>query len=261
MRIGSFIAPDDAAVLAAAGGAYVELFLTRTVGPPSAEDFARLVRLSRDWPIRPTAFSGLVPPGIRITGPTADPVLQGAYLREMFSRVGQLSGGGDAVVVFGSGAARSIPEGFSRDLALDQLEDFLRRAAALAADGGITFALEPLNSRESNVFNSLAESGTFIRQRGLSDVFLLADLFHIMEESEPLDVIDEVADLIVHAHVADTARGAPGTGSYPLVRFFAKLRENGYTGDCSIECVWDDFPGQVEQALAHCRKAANSAGW
>ena len=117
-------------------------------------------------------------------------------------------------------------------------------------------ALEHLRRAESNVFTSLRESGDFIRARDLRDVRLLVDLYHLMEEGEPLATIDEYADLLVHAHVADSERRHPGTGTYPIADFFARLAANGYAGRCSIECRWENFPVEIGPAMAALRHAA-----
>jgi sugar phosphate isomerase/epimerase len=252
MRISSFVTPDQVEALAHAGGEYVELFLTKTVTNLLPDEFDELRRSAETWSIKPKAFSGMMPVDLKLTGVEVDVKAQDAYLRFMFDRVAQLCDT-DAVVVFGSGGARSIPEAFIRERALDQLEHFLRRAANLARQRGITLALEPLNRRESNVFNSLAESGHFIRQRGLDDVVLLADLYHIMEANEPMSVIDEFGDLIRHVHIADSDRGAPGTGHYPLNEFFSHLHQIEYQGKCSIECNWIDFDREIGPTLEYCR--------
>jgi sugar phosphate isomerase/epimerase len=260
MQIGSFATPDQVDAVSAAGGEYVEFFLTRTVTNLAASEFDDLTSSITTWPIKPAAFSGMVPSTLKVTGPDVDDSAVDEYLTSMFARVHRLCSD-DPVVVFGSGGARSIPEDFDRVRALDQLEGFLRRAQSFASAEGISVALESLNRRESNVFNSLAESGTFLRQREIDGIVLIADLYHLMEENEPLAAIDEYADLIRHVHIADTDRVPPGGGSYPLVAFFKKLRENGYRGKCSIECVWTDFDSQIGAALEFCRVARDDAGW
>lgn len=260
LQLSSFATPEQVPSLIAAGADYVELFLTSTVTPLSSDEFEQMLIQSRTWPIRPRTFAGLLPREMRVTGPNANPSTQDSYLRGVFSRIGQLTDG-DGIVVFGSGTARSIPDGYDRDRALDQLEQFMSRAALLANDEGITFTLEPLNRRESNVFNSIMEAGAFIRDRELNNVFLIADLFHMMEENEPLSSIAQYGDLIVHTHIADTNRAAPGTGLYPLVEFFRALQLVGYLGRSSIECVWEDFDEQIDSSMTYCRAARADAGW
>jgi sugar phosphate isomerase/epimerase len=77
-----------------------------------------------------------------------------------------------------------------------------------------------------------------------------------MEEGEDLGAIDDAADLLSHAHVADgTARRAPGRGDYDIAAFISHLDAGGYGGDVSIECGWDDFDAEVGPALATLRGA------
>ena len=80
-------------------------------------------------------------------------------------------------------------------------------------------------------------------------VRLLADLYHMMMDSEPLENITTCAQWLDHIHVADTDRGAPGSGSYPYEELFRRLHESGYNGRISIECRWDDFTAQAAESL------------
>jgi len=261
MRIGSFITPERIGQLAAAGGEYAELFVTRTVMVGDRDDFARFVDRAAAWPTPPLAFSGLIPPELKLCGPDADPARQDDYLDELFWRIEVLAKGLPVIATVGSAGARDVPEGFDVERARDQIADFLRRIGRKARQTGVRMNLEHLYSGESNIFNTLRECGDFIRERDLENIHLVADLYHLMMEGEPLSVIDDYAPLIIHAHVADRDRDAPGTGDYPFEDFFATLHRAGYHGDCSIEAFWTDFDGQVDLAVRTVRAAASVAGY
>jgi sugar phosphate isomerase/epimerase len=254
MRLGCCIAPDQLPALVVAGGEYAEFTVAGAVMGGGEEGFARLVEEVAASPIKPLAYNVFLPGDRQIVGPAVDRDWLNDYVRTAFARIARLTGPG-AILVIGSGRSRSIPEGFDRSTALDQLADFFGWVGPHAREHGITVALEHLRRAESNVFTTLRESGDFIRARGLADTRLLVDLYHLMEEDEPLAVIDEYADLIVHAHAADSERRHPGTGTYPLADFFAHLHRNGYTGMCSIECRWTDFPAEIGEAMAALREA------
>lgn len=261
MRIGSFITPERVDRLAAAGGEYAELFVTRTVMAGDRDDFGSFATAAAAWQTPPRAFSGLIPPELKLCGPDADPRLQDAYLDELFWRIEKIAPGGGVMATVGSAGARDVPEGFSPDRARDQIADFLGRAGLRARQTGVTLNLEHLHQGESNIFNTLSECGRFVRERGLEDVHLVADLYHLMMQGEPLSAIEENAQLIVHAHVADRERDAPGTGDYPFTEFFAVLRRAGFDGDCSIEAFWSDFDAHVDLAVRTVRAAAEAAGY
>lgn len=257
MQLGCCVGPDQLHELAGAGGEYAEFTVAGTVMGGDDAAFARLVEQVAAAPIKPLAYNVLLPGDYTVVGPAVDRARLETYVRTAFARIARLSGPG-AIVVIGSGRARSVPEGFDRATAFGQLAEFLGWAGALARESGIVIALEHLRSAESNVFTSLRESGDFIRARELRDVRLLVDLYHLMEESEPLAVIDDYADLLVHAHVADSGRRHPGTGTYPLAAFFARLAANGYAGRCSIECRWENFAVEIGPAMAALRRAATN---
>jgi sugar phosphate isomerase/epimerase len=252
MRFGCCISrPDQLAVLEAAGFDYCEVSAATMTGLGDHEFEAAAERF-KAGPVRAEAANVFLPGDMRLTGPDASRDLQDEYVARCMDRLERL---GVRIVVFGSGKARNIPEGFSRDQALDQLEDFMRRAAAEAAAHGVTLALEPLQKAESNVFTSVREGAAFLRERGLDDFRLLADLYHMAEDGEDMDAIDESADLLSHAHVADgTARRAPGQGDYDIEDFLRHLQRSGYTGNLSIECRWQDFAAEAAPGLAHLRQ-------
>lgn len=254
MQLGCCIGPDQLHDLVAAGGEYAEFTVAGTVMGGDDAAFEELRARVAAAAIKPLAYNVLLPGDYTVVGPAVDRVRLETYVRTAFARIARLSGPG-AIVVIGSGRARSIPDGFDRATALDQLADFLGWVGAVAREAGIVIALEHLRRAESNVFTSLRESGDFIRARDLRDVRLLVDLYHLMEEGEPLATIDAYADLLVHAHVADSERRHPGTGTYPIADFFARLAANGYTGRCSIECRWENFPVEIGPAMVALRHA------
>lgn len=196
------------------------------------------------------AANVFLPGGLKVTGPEVDDARVDAYVAEAAARLERL---GVDRVVFGSGQARAIPEGFERARALDQLEAFVRRAAARLGEHGVTLVIEPLRTAESNVFNSVRETAAFVRERGLAPARVLADLYHMREEGEGLDALDECADLLAHTHVAGQGRRPPAGGDDDVHEFLVRLERLGYGGACSIECRWADFASEAPAALAYLR--------
>ena len=125
---------------------------------------------------------------------------------------------GARLVVFGSGTARAIPDGFPREQATEQLVTFLRLVAQVATANEIIIAIEPLNRKESNVINSVADGVALAAQVNRAPIRVLADFYHMDEENEPLAHISQYKNWLAHIHVADTGRLAPGTGRLPGAR-------------------------------------------
>ncbi len=130
-------------------------------------------------PLRAESFNVLIPPQLPLLGPKADFEALRVYLRRAFDRMVLLGAG---VVVLGSGGARRIPDDMPREAALDGLADAVALVAEEADRAGLELALEHLNRKECNVFNTLSECQDFVERYALPSVRLLADLFHLEVE-------------------------------------------------------------------------------
>jgi sugar phosphate isomerase/epimerase len=208
--------------------------------------------------LRPLAANVFLPGTLKVVGPDAVEEELAAYAATALGRASRL---GVEVLVFGSGALRAVPPGFSRNHAIDQFAHAVRVVQEEAGARGITLAVEPLHSEETNLLNSIGEAAAFLRDQRLAGVRLVADLWHMECEGEGLDALDAAADLIVHTHVAAAERHAPGQAPDNIESFLRRLGELGYKGACSIECRWSDFAAEAPAAVARVRQAASVAGW
>ena len=60
-------------------------------------------------------------------------------------------------VVFGSGGAKNVPEGFPIEQGYEQIVTLLKRIAPVASGYGITIVIEPLRKAECNLINTFEE--------------------------------------------------------------------------------------------------------
>jgi sugar phosphate isomerase/epimerase len=115
-------------------------------------------------------------------------------------------------------------------------------------------AIEPLNRGECNIITSYGEGVALARAVNRPNIQVLADIYHLEVESEPVSVIRAGADRLAHVHLADSGRLYPGSGTYPLREMFATLHELGYAGRASVECRWgDDFATEARRAAEFLR--------
>ena len=201
-------------------------------------------------PLEAECFNSFIPANLKITGPDADPTALSDYTAHAAERAAELGG---EVIVFGSGTARAVPEGFSRHKAHDQILEFLNIAATHARKEGVTIAIEPLNRNETNIINSVAEAVEYADEIARPEVQILVDFYHLMVEGESFDEIVNAGEQIVHVHVADTDRLYPGSGQYDYQGFAACLASAGYNKRVSVECHFQDFDAEVPQSIHFLR--------
>jgi sugar phosphate isomerase/epimerase len=229
-------------------------FGVSVVAPEEPEPvFERLQATLRGTHLAPECFSSFVPPDIALVGEAREGRRIEAYVAVSARRVAALGG---KIIVFGSGKARSIPQGVSRQTAEAHLLEFLNLAADHARTNGIRIAIEPMNRSESNAVNSLAEAVALAERVNRPEIGALVDFYHLDCEKEPMDHIRQAGKRLIHVHVADTGRLYPGSGSYDYPGFWSALRGAGYDGRITIECNWRDFSKEVAPAMRFLRGSA-----
>jgi sugar phosphate isomerase/epimerase len=230
------------------GYAYWEPAVSSALVPLEGEESYESQReklLSVELPVY--AFNAFVPSQVRLVGDDVQWEQVELYVERAVERGAEVGG---KIIVFGSGGARAVPEGYSRERAQKQLIQFLRLCAAKAQEHDLIIAIEPLNRSETNIINSYPEAVQLAQKVDREQIQVLADIYHFMMEDEPLKHIQEAPEWLVHVHLADSGRRYPGSGSYPLQELFDLLREVGYEGQASIECRWgEDFSQEATQAL------------
>jgi sugar phosphate isomerase/epimerase len=103
-----------------------------------------------------------------------------------------------------------------------------------AEENSVILLLEPLNRYETDLINKLDEALEIIKQ--FKNIKILLDTFHTMlEERNVYDAILRGGKNIVHVHVADSNRLAPGLGMLDWEKIVFRLKRIGYNGYISIE--------------------------
>lgn len=248
MKFGVCCTPlDRAAAVKAAGFDYVEASVQELLQGEraDAEWDGELRASSSPLPIA-TAFL-LVPGPMKIVGPHVSLPRLGEYIARVTRRAKRLNIG---ILGFGSGGARNVPDGFSRDRAMTQLIDFARVAARAAQEAGVVIAMEPLNRPECNFINRIEEVAAVVNAVNSPHFRALFDTYHFWMEREPIANAVAAAPLIGHVHVGDlkdrTPPGESGTSDYRPI--FALLKRAGYDGMISVEAASFDVESGTRSA-------------
>lgn len=249
MRFGICADYSVAALVAEAGFEYLESGLS-ALGMLDQKTFEQIQGLVMDSGLRVEAFNSMLAPAQRLTGPMAEHGRALEALAVAFPRAAAL---GAQVVVFGSGGARQVPEGWPMGRALEQLTEFLRQAGPLAASHGIALAVEPLRPGECNIIHTVAEGLALAQAAAQPNIGVLADWYHMTDQDEGVAGILQAKGALLHCHIA-----APVSRHYPLSgdgadysAFFGALRSIGYAGRVSIE--GGGSPEEYADALARLK--------
>lgn len=243
----------NVAAARAAGFDYVELGVTEIAGLADDRFETAASELARAGMPTPTA-NLFLPSTLKVTGPEIDPDAQMAYVRRALDRVKRL---GVELVVFGSGGARRVPDGFARAEAFAQLVDFGRRAAVEARARGIVLVVEPLRREETNIINSAAEGLSLVKAVDHPNFQLMIDFYHLASEREDPAIVFEARGHLRHLHMANPrGRVFPRDWSeYDYAAFFTDLRLVGYRGRISVEASTTALQADAPMAIALLKKA------
>lgn len=200
------------------------------------------------------AANMMVPADHKVTGPDVNPGKLATYMSIALSRAQRV---GINTVVFGSGGARMVPEGFDKAKATDQIVSFLKSVAPVAEDHGVTIVVEHLNKTECNILNGVDECAEVVRRVDHPAVRLLVDTYHVWVDGIDYSEIEKNVSLVRHVHLADKeGRVAPGlSGTSDYVPIFKILKQGGYKGKISVEAMKFDVVSEGPKVLKTVKDA------
>ena len=170
---------------------------------------------------------------------------------------------GGRYLVHGSPKQRSVPPGSGRDEALARARDCFAQAAAAATGCGVTYCIEPLSTRETDLVNTVAEAARIVDEIGSPGLKTMIDC-SAAGQTEPQSVADLMAQWmptgrIAHVQVNDPNRRGPGQGDMrfaPILRTLARMQAQGhYRGIVAVE-PFDyvpDGPGCAARAIGYLK--------
>lgn len=119
---------------------------------------------------------------------------------------------------------------------IDQVSAALARLDQRAGELGVRLGVEPVNRYESYLVNTLDQASALIERVGGKHMFAHMDTFHMcIEEADMTAAILRNGPHLGYAHVADSHRGALGSGNFDLRAYMRALAAAGYAGDFTFE--------------------------
>ncbi len=191
-----------------------------------------------------------------LTGDAVDFAELEMYIRRALERAVKL---GLKVAVIGSGKARHILDESNREEAEERFAKVLRLAGDIADEFDVQIVIEPLNAKETNLVNTVADGLALCEKVGHPRVSVLADFYHVAMSGETLDAIRTCGGSLRHVHIArnnpDRQMPVNPEDMTDVLLWAAALKANGYNDRISLEggygTDWDDTMKRMRQVLAH----------
>jgi sugar phosphate isomerase/epimerase len=243
---------EKAEMFAKAGYDFFEDNVGRFLVPDKPDSaFQEILEIHKKLPIKARSFVSFIPGSMKSVGPD---VQHDAILTWADTALSRAKACGAKNIVFGSGGSRRIPDGFDAELAKRQFIDLCIKMGPIAGKHGITISLEPLNRRETNFINNLAEGAEIVQAVKHPWFRLLADVYHMMVEGEPPSEIVKYRKLLVHTHIAEKdKRTAPGLAGDDFRPYFRALQKIKFNEGIALECNWGDLEKEAAIGLETMR--------
>ena len=225
----------------------------------SEKDVAELAAAARDADI--TLALGLDPPaGCSLTSEEEAHRKRGiAFYETAFERMEKLgirAVGGNML-----NAPFTPPYAAHQKREWEYARDSLKKIASAAEEYGMEIHVEIVNRYEGHIVNTAAQARKLLDEIGLPNAKMTLDSYHMnVEESSFTNAILTAGSRLGHFHLEENHRGLLGTGHLPLYEFRDALRQIGYTGILTMEClvragdeladgcrIWRDMTGWADE--------------
>ena len=216
MKFGLCISSDKALTAYDAGADYYEISASGELYEITDSEYQTLKsRVLSNEKIKPYSTNGLVSGTVKLCGPEADTEKISGYAEKVF---GRLSGLGIKMLVFGSGKAREIPDGYPSDKAYGEL----LRSADIFSDVAAKYGQ--------------TQGADFVRKVAKNNFRLLADFYHVSESGEDFKAIEQNSDIIAHLHISSRERSIIKDSDRGYIsEIAALLKKINYSGAISYE--------------------------
>jgi len=128
-----------------------------------------------------------------------------------------------------------VPGAVGRPVKIDEFEfdrsvETLRRIAGVLVDAGIKGAVEPIRAAEVSFCFTFADAMRYIKAVDHPGVqHINGDIYHMLaQEEHPFQAIVKHGERLVNLHLADSSRGALGTGILDVDALITALYVAGY---------------------------------
>jgi sugar phosphate isomerase/epimerase len=252
MRYGICSGYERAEIIKKGGFDYLEGNLG-SISRMTVQELKEAERVLKENGLKYESTNCFFPGEVKIVGEEFDIKKIKDYTRMALEKAVSL---GVVTSVLGSGGSRRMPEGYSAQKACEQMLEAIYSVGEIAKEYSVTIAIEPLNRRETNTLNSVAEVYDFCMKLSHPNVKVLADLFHVHVENEDMSVIENCGSMLYHIHLSNPVLRAwpKPDDEYDYAPFASALKKIGYNNRISIEAGSKDVNSDIGPALEVMKK-------
>ena len=147
----------------------------------------------------------------------------------------------DCLVVIGTMRA-NIPDRMRQSHYLNRLEEGLLSLSDYAAEMGVGLVVESITRYIDNYLNTVPETAAWLQRLNRSNLLLHIDTHSMNIEDPDLPAaVRSSQPVLGYVHFSDSNRRFPGGGNIDFKPIVQALREIGYTGFITSECLpWPD---------------------
>ncbi len=206
------------------------------LGEPDKFDVAEVNKLCADNGIGVSSTCSIFTPQRDLVHPDKKVREQAkAYVRQVIDFTAALHG--EKVIVAPTACSKVAPVAdFEEELCW--AVDNVRECAEYAQKNGITICLESWNRYESYITHSLSRVHALVKRIGMPNVGVMGDTFHMnIEEADMAQSLRACGKDLVHIHLADSNRAAPGAGHIDFEPILQALVDIGYDGYLTFELL------------------------
>jgi sugar phosphate isomerase/epimerase len=114
----------------------------------------------------------------------------------------------------------------------------IREGGEYAAKLGVNLCIEAWNRYETYMLNRLDQAVAMMKDVDLPNVAIMGDTFHMnIDEANIAEAIRQSGDALIHIHLADSNRAAPGTGHTDFTPIMQALKDIHYQGYVTFEIL------------------------
>jgi sugar phosphate isomerase/epimerase len=242
-------------LLAASGYHYLVESVGKLFSPVTVTDqqFEKNLTRIHQLKLQLYALNIFMPGDLKLVGPTVNEAAILSYCEKVFQRC---KAANVHLIVWGSGGARRIPDGFDPAKAREQFISIAGQVAPLARKYNVQLALENLNRTETNFINTAAEALDMVRAVNHPNFKLCADFYHMLRENEGPAILEKAGKDLIHIDIAEkNNRNAPAIEDFTA--YLVALKKIKYSGKIIMECRWENIDKQASQSYQYLNQQIN----